>query len=977
MPVVPVVGGLIDRVVATAQNGLEVIRFGGLDTGSEPAPYQVVDTEPMYRLRRYFPDDPAIGPAVILVHPMMVSANVYDVSPNSAVTLLRRGGVDPWVVDFGSPDKETGGMERTLADHIVAIDEIVDRVREYTGRDGVHLAGYSQGGMFCYQAAAYRRSKNIESVIAFGSPVDFNAGAPLGLPTNVVMPAAQFLAENVFNRLALPSWMARTGFQLVDPVKTAKSRLDFLRQLHDRDALMRREDQRRFLENDGWVAWSGPAIAELLNQFVANNRMVSGGFVINGQLVSLSDITCPILAFVGTADEIGQPASVRGILAAASSAAVYERTLPAGHFGLVVGSLSGRVTWPTVAGWIHWRAGDGELPDDVVSMAEVDPSEGPGISVRSILAGGLGAAIDVGAVAGREALDVADGLRRTSQAVLRESVRTLPRLVRLGQIQPGTRVSLGKIMNENARRGGDAELFLFQDRVLSHRAVNDRIDNVVRGLIACGVRPGQHIGVLMQTRPSALVVVAALSRLGAVAVILREDGDTAAELRLGETATVIVDPPNLAAVTPHADRALVLGGGDERTIAEADGARIVDMEQIDPAEVSLPGWYRPDPGLAGDLAYVLFTRSGGTVEKWPITNHRWALSAFSAASSANLSRADTVLCLTPLHHASGLLTTLGATVVGGARIALSDGLDPPTFASEVRRYGITVVSYTWSMLTDIVEDERGLPEQNTIRLFFGSGMPAGLWERVEERFPQARVLEFFATADGSAILGNVTSTKIGAVGKPLPATNAVRLAAYDLDGDRLVTGATGYVREASADEPGLLLTQASQRNETGSLVLRDVFGRRDRWEVADHLFRRDYEGDYWLLGHVNSVAYSADGAVFPQPIVDALSRMPQVRHAVCYPLGTRGAQLSVAAVSHTGSPPDGSALRLALAQLPPSQRPHLICVVDDIPLSSTWRPRADALRRRGLPKPGPGVWYRDAEGRYKRLTRAARTELFE
>ncbi len=91
----------------------------------------------------------------------MLSADVYDVAPGiSAVAHLAAAGVDPWVVDFGAPEKEEGGLERTLTDHVLAVSDAVDRVREVTGRD-VHLGGYSQGGMFCYQAAAYRRSAGL------------------------------------------------------------------------------------------------------------------------------------------------------------------------------------------------------------------------------------------------------------------------------------------------------------------------------------------------------------------------------------------------------------------------------------------------------------------------------------------------------------------------------------------------------------------------------------------------------------------------------------------------------------------------------------------------------------------------------------------------------------------------------------------------------------------------------------------------
>ena len=177
------------------------------------------------------------------------------------------------------------------------------------------------------------------------------------------------MADHVFSRIDIPGWLARTGFQMLDPIKTAQSRLDFVRQLHDREALLPREQQRRFLASDGYIAWSGPAIAELLKQFIAHNRMMSGGFSIRGDLVTLADIDCPVLAVVGEVDDIGQPASVRGIKRASPQADVYEYLIRTGHFGLVVGSKAATQTWPTVAAWVKWIAGDGEMPDDVVPMA--------------------------------------------------------------------------------------------------------------------------------------------------------------------------------------------------------------------------------------------------------------------------------------------------------------------------------------------------------------------------------------------------------------------------------------------------------------------------------------------------------------------------------------------------------------------------------------------------------------------------------
>src|SRR5205085_10029262 len=130
--------------------------------------------------------------------------------------------------------------------HVLAVSDAVDRVREVVGHD-VHLAGYSQGGMFAYQAAAYRHARGITSIVTVRSPVDTSEMLPFGLPEESIARAMGFLAERVMPRWGVPAWMTRNGFRLLDPAKAVRSRVDFVRQLGDRDALLPRERQRQFL----------------------------------------------------------------------------------------------------------------------------------------------------------------------------------------------------------------------------------------------------------------------------------------------------------------------------------------------------------------------------------------------------------------------------------------------------------------------------------------------------------------------------------------------------------------------------------------------------------------------------------------------------------------------------------------------------------------------------------------------------------
>ena len=75
----------VSRVGAAAQNALEVARFGGLTTDDEPSPYEVTHEQRVFRLRRYYPNDGTTeAPQMLLVPPLMLAAEIYDVSPTTS-----------------------------------------------------------------------------------------------------------------------------------------------------------------------------------------------------------------------------------------------------------------------------------------------------------------------------------------------------------------------------------------------------------------------------------------------------------------------------------------------------------------------------------------------------------------------------------------------------------------------------------------------------------------------------------------------------------------------------------------------------------------------------------------------------------------------------------------------------------------------------------------------------------------------------
>lgn len=942
----------LGRAREAVRNALVLARAGRFGE-AYAAPHEVVDAGPHHRLRRYaVARETADRPVVLLVPPLMVTAEIYDVAADSsAVTALVDAGVAPYVVDFGAPEDVPGGLERSLDDHVRAVVASIARVRELEGRD-VHLLGYSQGGMFAYQAAAYVRSEGIASVVTFGSPVDLHKNLPAVRSdvTGAIARAVEPALTAAFTHLeSLPGKVTSTGFKLLSTRKELEQRMEFLRLLHDRRALARREARRRFLAGEGFVAWPGPAFRAFVDQFVVHNRMLTGGFVIDGRLVSLADIRCPVLAFVGTSDELARAPTVRAIAEAAPEAEVSFVSVPAGHFGLVVGTRANQITWPTVAEWVRFVDDLGPEPAVLRTRAREDDDLDPGemdLDLEMLFGGALRKAH----AAWRRLGDVVASAADTADAVRWQE----PRLRRLARIGPDTVVSPSAELARRAARDPDATFFLWRGRAFSYGEADRRTSAVARGLYASGVRPGDRVGIVMGTRPSLLSAVTALGRLGATAVLAPPEhaGTPALEqafARLGVT-RVVVDPEHAG----HASvaRVLVLGGGPKRP----DVGDRTDLERVEVDAVVLPGSLRLDAQHARDVGMILLRpRDDGSLRAAPVTNHRWALSALGAAAVCTLKPGDTVYSVIPLHHPTAILAAVGAALAGGARLALGEpperpeALDGTLLARELRRTGASVVFYAGEMLRALLDappsrGDRTLP----VRLFAGSGGRADLSLRLRDRFGVGTI-ELYAGTTHRAILAASPDAEPGRLGHVLPGSSGVVIVDVELPSGTPRRGDDGRLRVAAAGVPGLLAVEVDG-DELATLgdapVVTSAFRDGDAWLLTSDVVIRDEDGEHAFVDALSGFVATPGGPVSTRHVEDALYAEPDVRLASVW-----GEADGLFAALVTAGPLDATRIRRALSSLPPHARPRRVVRVGALPLSEGFRvrrPLVPALARSPL-----------------------------
>ena len=153
-------------------------------------------------------------------------------------------------------------------------------------------------------------------------------------------------------------------------------------------------------------------------------------------------------------------------------------TLRAGHFGLVVGSTAMTHTWPAVAEWVRWRRDEGALPETVVPAEEVQQTRAPRANQG---ASALAAATEFSIGATRLVVGTARKAARVAQGLVTEAPAQLPRLARIEQLDPSTRISLGQLLDEQARKSPTDICFLFGDRAVRQHEVKHRVDSVRQG----------------------------------------------------------------------------------------------------------------------------------------------------------------------------------------------------------------------------------------------------------------------------------------------------------------------------------------------------------------------------------------------------------------------------------------------------------------------------------------------------------------
>ncbi|ADQ67430.1 o-succinylbenzoate-CoA ligase [Halogeometricum borinquense DSM 11551] len=452
------------------------------------------------------------------------------------------------------------------------------------------------------------------------------------------------------------------------------------------------------------------------------------------------------------------------------------------------------------------------------------------------------------------------------------------------------------------------------------------VDEMAGRLVALGVAPGDHVGVVLQPRVEYVTLIHAAMRLGVTLVPLG-DRLTARELAEQiETADVTV---------------LVCGAETEARAVEAtDDVPLLSVESTTTTEVVSLTSVLPDPippaswSLA-DVQLLLFT-SGTTGEPKAVKLTMGNLLASATASMFRLGfdPDDRWLVTLSLHHMGGIAPVLRMPLYG-MTVVLRDEFDAGAAADDIDRYDVTAVSLVPTMLRRMLDSRGTLASSLRTVLLGGAPAPRELVERCRDY--SIPVYPTYGMTETSSQVATARPDEafdhVGTVGRPLFWTDVT---VVNEDGDRLPPGETGeFVVSGPTVSPGYY------NNPEATAAAFDERGLH-----TGDVGYVDEGGRLYVLNRVDDRIVTGGENVDPGEVADVLRSHPDVHDVavVGIPDAEWGECVSALVVSDTDEL-DRSGLRdFAREQLAGFKIPRVIAFADELPRTVSGTVEREAVR---------------------------------
>ncbi len=543
------------------------------------------------------------------------------------------------------------------------------------------------------------------------------------------------------------------------------------------------------------------------------------------------------------------------------------------------------------------------------------------------------------------------------------------------RFQQWTPSTLHGVFDEAAHSFPHRQFLITDDRAWTYAEMAAWSRRLAAGLVALGVRSGDHVAMILANYPEFAALKLAVARVGAVAVpinILNRCEELRYLLDQSRSQLLVTmdrfrDNDYVAALDdiapgwerhgggvslPHLAQVVLFETGEGET--RADARRFADLER---APVSLP---EVDPSADCDIIYTSGTT--GSPKGVLLTHDMLMRTAFGSAWARAFEDGRRILFSLPMYHVFGYVEGLLAVPFVGGAIVPQRRFDPHATLAAIERHRATdallIPTMTLALLDAVEERAYDISSWHSV-LASGGRAPERLWRAIRTRLGVAEITTGYGMTETTA---STTVTQPDDPEARLLTTNGrqrdVAVAGDPAEGNRLVTYRVVDPVSGAVLPPGSLGELVAK----GIGVTRGYYDKPEAtaaafdsegWLKTGDLGRIDADGYITLLGRSKESYRCGGEQVLPSEIEDLLSGHADVLQAHVVPIpDERMGEIGVAfVVAREGAAITPEELqKLAARRLARFKVPRHVFLVEaaDIPTTASGRARKFLLADRAI-----------------------------
>lgn len=328
---------------------------------------------------------------------------------------------------------------------------------------------------------------------------------------------------------------------------------------------------------------------------------------------------------------------------------------------------------------------------------------------------------------------------------------------------------IGEALREQARSHRDDTFLKFRDGELTFGDVDSMTDRVAAGLVAQGVRPTDHVAVMLPNCAEFLYVIFGLARIGAVAVPINTAlrGELLRHtLSSSDSSTMVVDAGYVDRLAPLLTRLPSL----RRVVVRSDAAAAERLDALGKPAVPLSALlgHGADPPRVdvafSDLQAIMYTSGTTGPSKGAMVSHSLALTCALDSLDFMDRWGKTIYCPLPLFHAAGLWDGVLSALLSGGSIAIVDRFSASRFWDDVRSFDAQVAMGVFAMIPILLNQPATPRDKDHPLETFYMGK-SKLDQPLRDRFGVRSVETYTSTEVGIATASPYGEWKLGSCGR--------------------------------------------------------------------------------------------------------------------------------------------------------------------------------------------------------------------